>query len=90
MKLSILILSVFVPVAVSLGGETVQLDKDFSFSLEQSAPAQASSKPFPAVPPQTESDGAVPRKTPQGEKLPPGSRAFEFNGQPCYIIPLNA
>ena len=90
MKPFILILSMFVPVTIPLAGETIPLDKDFSFSLGQSVPAPAFAKPFPAAPPQTESDGTAPKKTPQDENLPPGSHAFEFNGQKFYIIPLNA
>lgn len=90
MKSFILILGMLIPAALSLAGETIPLDKDFSFRLEQSAPAQSSSKPFPAASPQTDSDGTAPVRTPQGEKLPSGSRSFEFNGQPYYIIPLNA
>ena len=90
MKKFVLILSTFVPVTVSLAGETVTLDKHFSFSLEQPAPALVPAKPFPAAPPPTGNDGTAPAKTPQGEKLPPGSRSFEFNGCPYYIIPLQA
>ena len=89
-KSLLLILSVLVPVSVSLAGESIPLDKDFSFRLDQTSPAPSSSVPFPGVSSPSERSNPDTLKTPQGERLPSGTQKREFNGQPYYIVPLHA
>ena len=68
-------------------GEDVQLDRNFSFRLTQPE-LQPPPAPAPAVPVRPEHRLGPPLKTPLREPLPPGSRAFKFNGQTYYYIPL--
>lgn len=79
--------SLLAPGTVSFAGEPVQLDKEFSFRLDQPTPEASPSAPVPFRPapaPHT------PLRTPEGEPLPPGARAFQFNGRTYYRIPLGS
>ena len=89
-KTILLILSVIIPATVSLAGESLSLDKAFDFHLDQTAPTPPAPVPFPGVPPQSERGDSDTLKTPEGERLPPGSQKREFNGQAYYFIPLGA
>ncbi|MBE7212052.1 MAG: hypothetical protein INR65_13610 [Gluconacetobacter diazotrophicus] len=88
-KTFVLLLGGLMPAAVAWAGEPVQLDKEFSFGLEQTTPAVPQTAPFEKTP-RTEDGMNGSRKTPPGWSLPPGSRRREFNGQPYYYVPLGA
>ncbi len=89
MKTKLLLLgSLLLPVAVAFAGEPVQIDKNFSFRLDQPAPETSPPVPLPFPPARSGPDPHAPLKTPEGRSLPPGTRTFQFNGGTYYRIPL--
>ena len=69
-------------------GDGLSLDKDFSFRLTPPELKQPSATPAPVAPANPAEKRGAPLTTPEGAPLPPGSRAFQFNGQTFYLIPL--
>ncbi len=90
MKTFILLSTMLLPVSCSLAGENIPLDKEYSFRLggtTPEAPAAAPALTNDALP---ERVHPAPLRTPEGQTLPPGTRTYQFNGQPYYFVPLGA